>query len=202
MNWSKVWFAISLVGVASLIFALGFATGNRVWFGMQSPLELNVKQWNGAQVTDLALIKTVPLLGRASDNDIKTIGRLLFVPREKETIVLFDIDQMMMTFNTQEKSFPIPAQLRIYAVQKNPSGNTYDANQTGVISLEPSDRVFKGRFSSVISLPASRIERFLLLSPTGASDLPVSSALTFLPSDEQKKNAPYAWSESLATAVK
>lgn len=200
MNWSKVWFAISLLGVASLIFALGYAVGNRVWYSMQSPLNLSVRQWNGAQLTDLSLIQTTSIYARTSENDIKTVGNVSFVAKDNETAVLFDINQMPVSFNTQDKQFVTPQQLRMYAVKKTSTGNSYEAENIGVVSFVQEERVLKGRFSSILNQSASNIERFLFLSPSGNSELPPATSLTFLPVEEQLRNAPYAWSETLVSA--
>ena len=202
MNWSKVWFAVSLVGVASLIFVLGFSFGNRIWFSTAIPTTITTTQWNGAIATVLESIKSVPLLARSSSQETKTVGQLTFISRSNKIELVIKLDSVPLTFNLADKQISTPQNLKIYRVSKSADGLDYISNQVGTITLEQVGTNLAGFFSTIVELPNTQtsIERLIFLSESGTSDIPPAPALEFLPSKQQIQNAPYVWSEKLDKA--
>jgi hypothetical protein len=201
MNWSKVWFGISLVGVASLVFALGYAFGNRVWFSTQTPTEVVTTHWNGAVANNLENIKFLALFGRSSETETKQVGTLMVLASSDKLSLLVRVDTLPVVFGTADKQLITPLALKIYRAQRSGDGNSYITNQVGTITLEQQDKQLKGKFPITISLdnPLSSIERLVFLAESGSSELPIATGLDFLPSSVRTQNAPYLWSENFAT---
>lgn len=199
MNWSKVWFAISVLGVSSLIFALGVLVGNRS-FVSSTPQSLIITHWNGATANDLSQITYVTLFGRSAENEIKPVGQLSMLSHNGQIEILFKINSLPSIFSG-DKPYILPKSLTIYRVSKSVDGNSYIPISVGIITLEQKDRILTGRLPLTLSLPDTQnIERFVALGDTGASDLPATGSLNFLPVNEKTKNALYLWSDVLTTA--
>jgi hypothetical protein len=202
MNWSKIWFVVSLLGVASLIFALGFSFGNRIWFSNSTPTTVTTTHWNGAISTVLESIKSVTLFARSSESEIKSVGQLVFVTQANQTQIILKVDSMPINFSLVDRQIATPKNLKIYRVLKTSDGTDYQTQQVGIITLEQVGSSLMGSFSTLLTTqkPQSAIERFVLLSESGTSDLPASPVLDFLPAKQQLQNAPYSWSDGLDKA--
>ena len=200
MNWSKLWFGVSLFGVVALVFALGYAFGNRVWFSTQVPTVTTTTHWNGAVANKLENIKYLNLFARASETEIKTVGSLMLLADGDTLSILVRVDTLPVTFNTADKQYPIPLALKIYRTLRSQDGNSYTTNQVGTITLERQNSILVGRFPTniLLSNPYSAIERLLFMGESGSSELPVATGLDFLPSNVRSQNAPYMWSDSFA----
>lgn len=198
MNWSKVWFSLSLLGLASLIFLLGWAFGNRTWTSVNQPLELNITHWNGAVANDLSKIRSTTLLARASESEVKNVGSVTLLPSKASLQILVSFNGIPSSFNTTDKQFATPRTLTMYKAVRTTDGQKYTLESVGIVTLEQQESSLAGKFPTTIKIQPTdpKIERFLFVSEAGTSELP-PSPLEFLPESLKSQNAPYAWSDVL-----
>jgi hypothetical protein len=200
MNWSKVWYVVSLLSLAGLVFYIGFLSGNRNLFS-QTPTDITVTTWNKAQENSFTNIKFKTLIGRTSPGEVRKFGELAYREnvQTKKLDLMVRVISVPTVFNDSATSIPFPQSYQVTLAKRSLDGLSYAYTPTGTLVMnEPVGETLSGQFVFVLDLTEVEfersIERVVFFNSESASALPVFDNQTF-PAEVRTKNAPYFWTE-------
>jgi hypothetical protein len=200
MNWSKIWYVVSLLSLAGLVFYIGFLSGNRNLFS-QSPSNITVTTWNNAQENSFTNIKFKTLIGRTSQGEIRKFGELAYREnvQSKKLDLMVRVISAPVAFSDGGAGINFPQSYQVNLAKRSLDGLNYSYTPAGTLVMnEPIGSTLSGQFVFVLEQSEidfeRTVERVMFFAQDGSSTLPPFDNQSF-PADIRAKNAPYFWTE-------
>lgn len=201
MSLQRFWYIVCVLGIAVLIFYLGFLFGNREQF-VSKPNTIEITAPNGAQKNFLSEIEQRLVVGPVDSKTVSTFGELLFIQnQENETQILLRLqnvpDVVKQTDGKKEKT--IPKELNVAIARITTDGLDYQYSVIGKLVLDDSKtKQRSGKFSTTIkeslfSEKGNSVAR-LELQPTKPEDVNIfTDDSADLPVKVRQRPAPFFW---------
>lgn len=197
MNWSRLWYIVSLFAIVGLIFLTGYFVGNRTWY-ISKPDEIVVKNGNGVEKTTLSDITFRNLNARTDGKNVVRAGELLYRTNGAELEIMLRITNLPLQFGVSEGSIAYPQSYTVNLAKRSLDGLNYELTPIGTLALDvPQKGVYSGGFGTKLAYNKlqfeNQFERILLTNDT-VPQLPAYDYAAFA-SEYRAKPSPFVWSE-------
>lgn len=198
MNLQKFWYVITIFGVLSITFYLGFLYGNRERMDARQP-NLVVVGPNLSIENSLTRMEIRDIRGSRNAKDIETFGQLYFKSNaDGKTELLIRMAGVPAEVKQAQggATKSIPNELHIQVARRSLDGLDFITEEIGTLVFdEPINNVRSGRFSTVYDKTIVGIDRIQFVSIKEGEENIFLDSDPDLPPQVRTRPAPYFWVE-------